>query len=312
MEKDCYELQWPRDGLFIDCFAHEIMNYRYHWHTTKYELNILLHGNQEFCRGAEALPLEENDIILVEPGVGHASFAQRPNTRALVLHFSASAFKPYVKKGFALSFPECRSNADNRDEVQFKLIRFYAAQVFQALYQGGPYVQLTAKGCMEMLFSTLCRYFQPQSVKAAPEQDEHQHEVIRHLIVYLEQHYNEKITLEDLASFSQYNRTYISTLFKNIVGVNFHQYLTRLRFQNALLELATTEKNLTEIALDNGFSDLKTFNACFKDILHRSPSVYRSQLSSAGVPATAGERKYVSGTDKLVSHKLEEYTNQFV
>ena len=32
MEKQFYyQMQWPRDNLFISCYAHELFNYRYHW-----------------------------------------------------------------------------------------------------------------------------------------------------------------------------------------------------------------------------------------------------------------------------------------
>lgn len=41
-----YKMEWPRERLTVRCFAHDIMNYRYHWHPDEYELNILLHGSQ--------------------------------------------------------------------------------------------------------------------------------------------------------------------------------------------------------------------------------------------------------------------------
>jgi hypothetical protein len=49
-----------------------------------------------------------------------------------------------------------------------------------------------------------------------------------------------------LARFSLYNRTYVSTLFKNTIGINFYEYLTRIHIQKALLELSSTSKSLTE------------------------------------------------------------------
>lgn len=307
VEKAYFELQWPRDNLFIRCFAHEIAQYRYHWHPQEYELNILLRGSQEFCYGAEITTLKEDDVILVAPGIGHASFAQRANTRALVLQFSSKAFKSYVKKGYMLDFTGCSSTEKNRNEERYRLIRFYVAQVFEAASQGGAYAQLKAKGSMELLLATLCCEFEPQSVKAVQEQDAQQQEVVRRLIAHMEQHYAEKITLEDLAQASQYNRTYVSTLFKNTVGVNFYEYLTRLRFQHALCDLASTEKNLTEIAIDNGFSDLKSFNKRFKETFHRTPIEYRAQMDPQLVVDDAQKRKFVSITDELVCEKLKGY-----
>ena len=139
---------------------------------------------------------------------------------------------------------------------------------------------------------------------------EHQ-ETVKRLIAYIEEHFREKISLEDLARFSQYNRTYVSTLFKQTIGINFYEYLTRVRFQNALLELAATSKNLTEIAIGNGFPDLKSFNARFREILHRTPAQYREQLSPGRVfcASDAGlqSRNYISLDDDFLRKKLGEY-----
>ena len=72
-----YQLDWPRENLIVRCFVHDVMNYRYHWHEDDYELSILLHGTQEYCRGNKNFLLRENDIILTAPGIGHASMGQQ-------------------------------------------------------------------------------------------------------------------------------------------------------------------------------------------------------------------------------------------
>ena len=84
MEETYYEMDLPRENIHLRCFAHSIMNYRYHWHPDEYELSIVLKGNQEYCRGTETHSLFEDDLILTAPGNGHASMRQQPGTRALV------------------------------------------------------------------------------------------------------------------------------------------------------------------------------------------------------------------------------------
>lgn len=113
--------------------------------------------------------------------------------------------------------------------------------------ENSPYSRLTAKASLELLLVTLCTMFHPEIVKKPDEEDQEHQATVRHLINYMEEHYNEKISLEDLARFSQYNRTYVSTLFKNTIGINFYEYLTRIRFQKALLELSSTSKSLSRL-----------------------------------------------------------------
>jgi AraC-like DNA-binding protein len=307
-----YELHWPKDGLYVDCFVHEILNYRFHWHEEQYELNILLNGSQEFCRGKEPVTLEAGDVLVISPGVGHASFGQKPNTRALVLHFPTSVFKRFVKRGNWLNLDACCSTPETRGEVRFAKIRRYAAEAYMAAAKGGPYATLAVRGSLELLLYVMCTEFEhPAEQHGIPERED-QLELTRRLISYIDEHYAEKLTLEDLAEYSRYNRTYFSTLFKNTVGVNFHEYLTRVRFQHTLVDLALTQKSLTEIALNNGFSDLKSLNAKYREILNRTPAEYRAQLTADRVcPLNeVGDtaRRYISwGSDDIVQAKLKEY-----
>lgn len=215
-----YKMEWPREGLTVRCFAHDIMNYRYHWHPDEYELNILLHGSQEYCRGTQNVLLEEDDVLLTPPGVGHASFGQQANTTAIVLHFSAAAIRPFFKKSGVYHFPTCLSDEGTRTEERYRQIRFYASQIFTLMQQNSLYAQLAVRASLELLLVVLCTEFEPQRLNEMPE-DERRRSAIRRLLTYVEEHYAEKLTLENLADFAQYNRTYVSTLFKQVVGGEF-------------------------------------------------------------------------------------------
>ena len=166
-----YQLDWPRENLIVRCFVHDVMNYRYHWHEDDYELSILLHGTQEYCRGNKNFLLRENDIILTAPGIGHASMGQQADTIAFVLHFSASAFKPFLKKGGIYDFPSCLSDETTRESADYRQVRFYASQIFRFAQEGGAYAQLAVRANLDLLIITLCTRFSPtllnKSIKTA-------------------------------------------------------------------------------------------------------------------------------------------------
>lgn len=100
-----YKMEWPREGLTVRCFAHDIMNYRYHWHPDEYELNILLHGSQEYCRGTQNVLLEEDDVLLTPPGVGHASFGQQAKRRRSFCIFQQRRSAPSLKRAACTTSP---------------------------------------------------------------------------------------------------------------------------------------------------------------------------------------------------------------
>jgi len=310
MLNELLEINWPKDGIYARCFVHEIMNYRFHWHADLYEINILLEGSQEHCRNSEPRILKPDDVVVVNPGVGHASLGRLPGTTSLVLQFSPLALKQFLPKGEMFDFSACRSDDATRGSEFYRLLRRYAAMVYLNLTSGSPYGATAARAAMLLLLSTLCEYLQPKQIPAIPEEEEAQR-ITSVMLRYLEEHYREKVSLQELADCIQYNRTYVSTLFKNTVGMNFHDYLTRIRFQHALIELAITDHNLTDVAMDNGFCDLKSMNATFREILCRSPAQYRSELSPSmvvfGDEVGKESHRFVDPANAALRRRLAEY-----
>ena len=95
------------------------------------------------------------------------------------------------------------------------------------------------------------------------------------VLLYLNMHYKEKITLEDICKKFFYANSTFSRNFKQQTGTNFIQYLNELRIHSAVSELMATDHSVTEIALDNGFSDTAVFNKVFKKIIGIAPLQYK-------------------------------------
>lgn len=93
------------------------------------------------------------------------------------------------------------------------------------------------------------------------------------------------------------------------MGVNFYEYLTRFRFQCALLDMGVSTASLTDIALSNGFADLKSFSRRFKETFGRSPAEYRALLANG--PVMGRERRYIHPDDPIVTQKLDRYLSCF-
>ncbi|MBQ1325316.1 MAG: helix-turn-helix transcriptional regulator [Solobacterium sp.] len=306
MDQTIYTAQWPEDQLYVECFAHQVNNYRFHWHQNDYEVSVIVNGRLEHHNGLENGIMETGDISILIPGEGHASFARSPDTRGLVLHFSASAFNAYLKKGHYYTFSDTHSNSLTRNEERFRLLRMYLAQLYDALSGDSPFRMMTAKAAVEMIMVTLCTHFSPKEVeRPAGLAEDMRH--MQAIVDYIEEHYTEKITLEDLATHFKYNRTYISTLFKESVGVNFHRYLTRLRFQHALLDMTSSDRSLIDIAVANGFSDIKGFRKQFQDAFGMSPSEFRDRLSFGRSFENRGDWHYISSSDDIVHQRIQEF-----
>ena len=92
-------------------------------------------------------------------------------------------------------------------------------------------------------------------------------EAVRAMLEYVEGHYAEKITVCDLARLLCYSDTFLTRKFKEVVGINFNDYLNRLRIQKAIGLLLHSGKRVQQIGEECGFHDYKYFNTVFRKYL---------------------------------------------
>lgn len=89
---------------------------------------------------------------------------------------------------------------------------------------------------------------------------------------YIAEHYNEPLTIQQLAEMSGLNRVYFGNLFKESTGMSFRRYLTSIRLNHAEDMLRSGEFNIGEVAERCGFPDIYYFSRVFKENRGISPS----------------------------------------
>jgi two-component system response regulator YesN len=99
---------------------------------------------------------------------------------------------------------------------------------------------------------------------------------IRRAIDYIRLHYQESISLEDVAGRLDITPEYLSTLFNREMGQNFSVFLKKFRISHAKRLLKGTNKKIYEISKEVGYTDPKYFNRVFKEEEGVSPGDYRA------------------------------------
>lgn len=94
---------------------------------------------------------------------------------------------------------------------------------------------------------------------------------------YLEEHYAERITLDDLAARFYIDKYYLTRVFKRQFGLSISAYLLRVRVTRAKQLLRFTALSVEEIALRCGFAQAPYFARVFKSVEGLPPSEYRNQ-----------------------------------
>lgn len=101
------------------------------------------------------------------------------------------------------------------------------------------------------------------------------YERIANIAHYINEHYNEKITLESVARIFYISPYYLSRTFKAGTGFNFINYLNYIRISHAKRLLETTEMSIINISEEVGYENITHFNRVFKDIEGTTPLKYR-------------------------------------
>jgi two-component system response regulator YesN len=100
-------------------------------------------------------------------------------------------------------------------------------------------------------------------------------EQIQHILIFMNEHYAENITLEKVAKMAYMNPYYFSVYFNKNTGLHFKECLTRIRLEHAVSLLKKKDLKTYEVAEMVGFTDPRYFSEVFKKIYLKTPLEYK-------------------------------------
>jgi AraC-like DNA-binding protein/ligand-binding sensor protein len=110
------------------------------------------------------------------------------------------------------------------------------------------------------------------------QQDNAEPPVITRAKEFIQEHQTENLRLGHVAKAVNTSTFYFCKMFKKVTGINFTDYLSRVRIEKSKNLLLNPNLRVSEIAFEVGFQSLTHFNRVFKKILGQSPTEYRTQL----------------------------------
>ena len=96
--------------------------------------------------------------------------------------------------------------------------------------------------------------------------------------------YAEPLDIHSLARIAHVSEAHFIRTFRATFGETPHRYLQRRRVERAMFLLRATDRSVTDICLDTGFTSLGTFSRTFHDIVGEPPTAYRKRGAVAPVP----------------------------
>lgn len=140
--------------------------------------------------------------------------------------------------------------------------------------------QLFIKSQLFMLFYILANKCLLGEV---PKKDYKSLEKMKLILKYVENHYMEKITIEDMANELGISQSHFMKYFKNTMGTSFIDYLNEYRLTMASRLLVSSDSSILTIAEEVGYDNLSYFNRTFKKRFAMTPREYRAHQQQGGL-----------------------------
>lgn len=251
----------------------------WHFHP-EWELTLIQEGRGKRFVGSSIETFETGDLVLLGPDLPHFWHSETPNgsppkARAIVVQFRDS----FPGKAF-LQLPEM---ADVRHLLQRATNGLVfsgpdAAPACERLPQlpgGAPLNNLLELiAILSLLAKSASRPLAQTNYTSATEQDASSR--LGKAYAYLVAHFQEPLTLADVAGAAAMSPAAFSRFFKRMSQRNLWDLLNELRVDHASRLLRETQRGVTEIAFESGFGTLSSFHRHFRRTHRLTPREYRN------------------------------------
>jgi len=228
-----HELVIPDEGLPFKFFLFEGSQGNYvrekHWHTS-IEIFAVMEGSLTFYLNDEKHPLKAGELMIINSNEVHSIDSPEENHTAVLQiplkQLIREMYKLYGKRGTGYAF---------------KIRSFY----YDVLYLLVNHYRLDEAGEQEVRHSRRL-------------------DALARITSYMREHYQEELKLTEVANMFGYSDAYLSRMFQKYANVNFKTYLQDIRMTYAYRELLNSDKTISQIAMDNGFSSSRAFTREFQ------------------------------------------------
>lgn len=247
-----------------------------HWHE-EIEIVYVYEGPLYLTINNENFIGNKGDVFLVNAKEIHGMYVKNPHVRYGTLLFLPSSLlfseTDYATREYLQ--PLCRENmffshTINIASVSEKLFSIIM-EILRLNKEEVPAYQLGTKALLIQFLFLLFENHLEQSYTPMPKNST----LNREILSFINTHYTQNITLQEIADTFHMSYKYFSRYFKNTFHTTLSEYIMKLKLEKAQSLLSTTEISVTEISLQTGFNNISFFIRSFKKAFGLSPLQYR-------------------------------------
>lgn len=277
MEEILHDFRIPAQILLQDLSVRDAYVHP-HWHN-HIEINLVLRGNVIFIIDGQEQMIRPGEVCIVNSGVIHSGKSVEKGNMSdervelITILWEYDFFLKYCK-----NLPMCRFEIANTGEIS-KEIRNMIIQIGILYRVQSPYYEMKISAILLNLGSMLLQYCLQKDSMYMEYKKSQTLKKMQESIAYIENCYNEDLSLQNVAEHMHMSPTYFSKKFKQLTGINYYKFLIQCRLKHARDDLMNTEMSVTEIAFHNGFPNVKSFIEQFKNQYQKTPKQYKKEFT---------------------------------
>ena len=240
-----------------------------HWHNY-YDISLITQGKGIHHLNGKDYEISEGSIIFTRPTDMHR-FETIDEIESVSVHFTDDAVSDKYK-----TLLEFINSMKILDKSETEIVKAYAMAIIksQENLKVNPKNEIEldlVQRNFELLLLTVGRNF-----NVTPQQANNK---VVQALKYINVHFREPLTLDNVAKQFNYTPSYFSTWFKHNTDYSFTEYLNSLRISYAIT-LLKRGYSVTDSCFTSGFGSLSRFNFCFKQKTGKTPREYVNECKN--------------------------------
>lgn len=273
-------------NTYLCCIPQDFLSVPLHWHE-EMEIIYIKKGSGYVSIDLSSSLVREGDIIFVVPGQLHG-ISQYEDIRLeyenilFDLNMLEAKTRDVCTTDFLAPLQQSHvleKNIYTPEDAKYPKISYWIDQADEICKTFPHAYQLAVKG---FLFSLFYELFSDYNIAAASKMPLPSLEKLKMILKYVEQHYQERITIQAVASYCDYSQSHFMKYFKTAMGMSFIEYLNDYRLTMAAKLLLASDCTVLSVSQEVGFENLSHFNRSFKRKFGRTPSAYRCDTHKGG------------------------------
>ena len=263
-------------GIQVSMAALENTHIPAHWHEAM-EILFCLNGSVRIHVEHEHLTLQHNQLIVFDSKEVHSIHSDSNLYMFLCIHVDKKRLSVYCPD-LELYHIKCRPvPLDDPKSTQYIHICQLAHDLTRLNVENESTSAMRSDGTALLMLADLIRYFSVYSLPGATAGTSQSNDSLREIITYVNEHYTEKLSLEEVANQIGFSREYFCRFFRRNMGTTLTSYINSVRLTHVCKDLKDTDLSISEILDRHGVTNYKLFLRTFKQVYGCAPRDFRKQ-----------------------------------